>query len=184
MLVMHHDASRTPTYSDEQIARVCHEANRALQVVNADPGIEVSPPWDEAPESQRDSAIAGVHAHRANGGLTPVESHQLWCDHKLATGWTYGPVKDEARKEHPCLIPYEDLDPGDRVKDELFSSIVRALSGSGQVEPDVIKVQQVTPGSIITVRDIGGPMDGLVAYLGDEIRRICGHGDFVIVAVP
>ena len=26
-----------------------------------------------------------------------------------AQGWTWGPRRDDARKEHPCLIPYEHL---------------------------------------------------------------------------
>lgn len=35
--------------------------------------------------------------------------HEVWASGRLAAGWKYGPVRDEDRKEHPCLIPYEDL---------------------------------------------------------------------------
>jgi ryanodine receptor 2 len=27
----------------------------------------------------------------------------------MAEGWTYGDKRDDVLKQHPCLIPYEDL---------------------------------------------------------------------------
>ena len=110
-----------------QIARVCHEANRALQIELNDPAVPVSPPWDEAPESQRSSCIDGVHGHQAEP-LTPAESHAMWLAYKEADGWVWGEVKDEAAKTHPCMVPYEELSENDRIKDLLFSSVVAALS--------------------------------------------------------
>ncbi len=35
--------------------------------------------------------------------------HEVWAAGRIAAGWKYGPVRDEIKKEHPCLIPYEDL---------------------------------------------------------------------------
>lgn len=35
--------------------------------------------------------------------------HEVWAAGRLADGWKYGPVRDDAKKEHPCLIPYEEL---------------------------------------------------------------------------
>ena len=35
--------------------------------------------------------------------------HEVWASGRVAAGWKYGPVRDEDKKEHPCLIPYEDL---------------------------------------------------------------------------
>ncbi|MET8818443.1 RyR domain-containing protein [Streptomyces rochei] len=108
----------------EAIARVCHDANRAWQIVTGDPA--PSPPWDEAPQWQRDSAVDGVR-HALNGA-SPEQMHQAWCDFKAAAGWTYGPVKDAAARTHPCLVPYAELDPAQHRKDDLFVAIVRALS--------------------------------------------------------
>lgn len=87
------------------IARVCHDANRAPQLATGDPA--PSPPWDDAPQWQRDSAIDGVRQARA--GATPEELHQAWCDFKTRDGWTYGPVKDAETKTHPCPVPYAEL---------------------------------------------------------------------------
>lgn len=35
--------------------------------------------------------------------------HEVWARNRIADGWTYGPVRDDSKKEHPCLVPYEDL---------------------------------------------------------------------------
>lgn len=35
--------------------------------------------------------------------------HEVWSQNRINDGWTYGPVRDDARKQHPCLIPYEEL---------------------------------------------------------------------------
>lgn len=106
------------------IAHVCHEANRALQVIADDP--TPSPAWDEAPEWQRVSAIAGVV--EAQNGATPEELHTKWCEYKRGQGWTYGPEKSEATLTHPCLVPYEELPEEQRIKDALFNAVVNALS--------------------------------------------------------
>ena len=35
--------------------------------------------------------------------------HEVWARTRIEQGWTYGPTRDDARKKHPCLIPYEEL---------------------------------------------------------------------------
>lgn len=114
------------TYTEEQIAEVCHEANRALQLVNGE--LDVSPAWDDAPEWQRESAAEGVA--KALAGETPEQLHESWCQHKLADGWRYGETKDPDAKTHPCLVPYASLPEGQRVKDAVFAAIVRAMGGA------------------------------------------------------
>lgn len=109
-----------------QIAHVCHEANRALQIEQNDPTIPVSPLWEDLDEETRESATSGVQG--IIDGNTPEESHGNWMAFKLDHGWTLGPVKDEAKKEHPLLVPYVDLPAAQQVKDHLFSNIVKALA--------------------------------------------------------
>lgn len=35
--------------------------------------------------------------------------HEVWAEGRIKEDWTYGPVRDDARKETPCLVPYKDL---------------------------------------------------------------------------
>jgi hypothetical protein len=52
--------------------------------------------------------------------------HQRWCTLKLQQGWRYGPVKSETKKEHPSLIPWNDMrfSEGEKDKDR---NIVRQI---------------------------------------------------------
>lgn len=106
------------------IARVCHEANRALCLANGDSS-QVG--WDDAPQWQKDSAISGVRFVLMNPTAGPEASHEEWSRHKLEQGWTYGPVKDAEAKQHPCLIPWTGLPASQRMKDVLLTAIVRSL---------------------------------------------------------
>lgn len=108
----------------EHIAMVAHEANRAYCRSIGD---DSQPPWDEAPEWQRDSAINGVRFHSDNPDAKPEDSHVSWMSQKLDEGWKYGPVKNPDTKEHPCMVPYDQLPEAQRKKDALFIGVVRAL---------------------------------------------------------
>ena len=35
--------------------------------------------------------------------------HEVWSQSRISEGWTYGPVRDDEKKETPCLVPYEEL---------------------------------------------------------------------------
>lgn len=108
--------------STEQIARVCHEANRGWCEANGDFS---QVPWEDAAQWQRESALAGVLVAQDGGG--PEEQHEAWLAAKVKDGWAWGKVKDPELKLHPCLVPYGKLLPELRLKDDLFLAIVDAL---------------------------------------------------------
>jgi hypothetical protein len=35
--------------------------------------------------------------------------HETWVRMRLDEGWTFGPKRDDDRREHPSLIPYAEL---------------------------------------------------------------------------
>lgn len=116
----------------EQIAQVAHEVNRAYCASRGD---TTQPAWADAPQWQRDSAMAGVDMHLANPDATPEDSHISWFEQKLADGWVYGEVKDAEKKEHPCMLPYEQLPAEQKAKDYLFRGVVHALAAVAAAEP-------------------------------------------------
>lgn len=110
--------------TDEEIAEIAHEMNRRWCQLTGDAS---QPPWSAAPAWQKQSAIHGVQHFRANPDITLRDSHANWYNEKLAEGWKYGPVKDPDKKEHPCMVDYDDLPPIQRAKDTFFITVVRAL---------------------------------------------------------
>lgn len=111
--------------SPEQIAEVCHEANRAITKHVADVPVQKS--WPEVDAEMRQSAIRGVEFALKNPNATPADQHDAWAADKIASGWTYGETRDNEKKTHPALKAYVDLPEGTRRKDAVFRAIVAAL---------------------------------------------------------
>ena len=43
--------------------------------------------------------------------------HDVWAELRFSQGWTYGPRRDDASKEHPCLVPYAQLSDDEKKYD-------------------------------------------------------------------
>lgn len=110
----------------EATAQVCHDVNRAYCESQGDCSQLA---WDDAPNWQRESAIKGVHFVMNNPDARPSDSHESWLAEKRADGWVYGPTKDPEAKQHPCMVPYDELPPAQKAKDYIFLAVVRALIG-------------------------------------------------------
>ena len=41
--------------------------------------------------------------------LIARNTHEVWSLGRINDGWTYGEKRDDEKKHHPCLIPYEEL---------------------------------------------------------------------------
>lgn len=108
-----------------EIAKVCHEANKALCEAFGDTS---QPHWKDAPEWQQTSAEAGVRFCFDHPDAPPSANHDSWMAQKIADGWVYGAVKNPEAKTHPCIVPYDQLPPDQKAKDYVFKAIVAALA--------------------------------------------------------
>ena len=108
----------------ENIAKVAHEVNKAFCHSIGD---HSQPDWKDAPDWQKSSAVNGVKFHIDNPGAPPSASHDNWLKQKEEEGWSYGPVKDPEKKQHPCFVPYDQLPTEQKSKDFLFKQIVHSL---------------------------------------------------------
>lgn len=43
--------------------------------------------------------------------------HEVWAASRIAEGWTYGEQRDDARKQTPCLVPYDALPEEEKAYD-------------------------------------------------------------------
>lgn len=43
--------------------------------------------------------------------------HEVWSQNRMNEGWVYGPVRNDEKRETPCLVPYEDLPEEEKAYD-------------------------------------------------------------------
>jgi RyR domain len=108
----------------ENIAKVCHEANRIWCKVNGDNSQKT---WEEAEEWQHESSLIQVKYRLENPEGGSDMQHNSWMKEKIENGWVYGEVKNSKAKTHPCIVPFEELPEFQKKKDALFCAIVDAL---------------------------------------------------------
>jgi len=99
-------------YNLEQISAIVYLANYGMRIAL---GSEGPNPWTDATEAQRDAYRHGVLfaiTHQPTSG----EQHDEWV--------RYHEVRNP---DHPNLVPWQDLSPGERDKDAVFLMLVRFL---------------------------------------------------------
>ncbi|MEM9027146.1 MAG: RyR domain-containing protein [Pseudomonadota bacterium] len=44
-------------------------------------------------------------------------THDVWARQRFLDGWTHGPMRDDAKRQHPSLVPYAELPDDEREYD-------------------------------------------------------------------
>ena len=109
----------------KDVARLVHTVVREYNVLHKVPGDNYS--WYDMDPEYRKSIATAVRREMANPAKTPAASHEKWLKEREDGGWVYGPVKDQAKKEHPCMVPYDDLPEVQKFKDTIFAGMVSLL---------------------------------------------------------
>ncbi|MGD9786204.1 MAG: RyR domain-containing protein [Hyphomicrobiaceae bacterium] len=59
-------------------------------------------------------------------------AHEVWAAKRVADGWVWGERRDDANKQHPCLIPYEQLPDSEKAYDiEIVEQTLKAALALG-----------------------------------------------------
>ena len=59
-------------------------------------------------------------------------THDHWARRRMAEGWTFGPVRDEAARKHPDLVPYDQLTEAEKEYDrETAMQTLKAITALG-----------------------------------------------------
>lgn len=49
--------------------------------------------------------------------LLAKNAHDHWSRQRFSEGWIHGTSRDDSKKLHPCLVPYEELPDSEKVYD-------------------------------------------------------------------
>lgn len=65
--------------------------------------------------------------------------HDAWARQRISDGWSFGPRRDDGRKQHPCLVPYQDLPDSEKEYDRVAArETIRLILAHGyRLEPPV-----------------------------------------------
>lgn len=44
-------------------------------------------------------------------------THEVWSLGRIKDGWSFGEKRDDEKKHHPCLIPYDELPESEKEYD-------------------------------------------------------------------
>ena len=70
-------------------------------------------------------------------------AHDQWALQRMSEGWGYGPARDDAKKEHPCLVPYDELPESEKEYDRTAAlETLKAILALGY---DIVK-RETPPG--------------------------------------
>ncbi len=59
-------------------------------------------------------------------------AHDVWALERIAQGWAWGPQRDDAKKLHPCLVPYEELPESEKEFDRNTAlATLKAICAAG-----------------------------------------------------
>ena len=57
---------------------------------------------------------------------------EVWARTRIEQGWTYGPTRNDQLKQHPCLVPYDELPESEKEYDRCTSvETLKTLSALG-----------------------------------------------------
>jgi hypothetical protein len=104
----------------ESLARICYDAIRAYGKTIG----EVYLRWPDARPSVRES-FAGAVAYLLEAPSASVRDlHGHWLAARTQQGWQYAPQRDDARRLHPAMVPWEDVSEREYLKFVLMHRIV------------------------------------------------------------
>lgn len=110
-------------------------------------------------------------------------AHDVWARRRLQDGWRLGPRRDDARKEHPWLVPYESLPESEKEydRDTSLETLKSILALGYQIEPPeagagAAKTQQPDLPLALEALDLRSLLvfwQGHKPELGDRTPEIC-----------
>ncbi|MBL6988252.1 MAG: DUF4071 domain-containing protein [Bacteriovoracaceae bacterium] len=64
--------------------------------------------------------------------LLAKNTHEIWSINRMSEGWSFGSKRDDPKKKHPCLVPYEQLSNDEQEYDRMSAmGAIRLIKALG-----------------------------------------------------
>ena len=77
-------------------------------------------------------------------------AHDIWAAERQSQGWTYGPQRNDERKETPCMVPYSQLSESEKNMDR--SMAMRTIKLMKKLGYDFIKREETETYALLLSR--------------------------------
>ena len=126
----------------KELAKISHEMYLEAELAKTpNKDLQAVTHWEDLSETYKKSNIAQIQFHVErfkdfNVGIRQksydnnqfafmdedllklaIAEHERWCKERIADGWVYGEKRDNEKKRHPSLIPWEELSQEEKQKD-------------------------------------------------------------------
>ena len=117
------------TLTARDLGRIMHAMRREIALTFPEENVSVPPAWDDpaCTEEMKASSERSALAMLVSPDLSAEEEHDRWWAERKAQGWTYGPIRDNAKKKHPSMKPFKELPLGEQLKDLARIAMVKEL---------------------------------------------------------
>lgn len=157
--------------------------------------------WDDLPEGFREDnrlvadcyaiKLRDIGARLVPGNSLPLQlaadeleelaraEHERWMAAKLAQGWSHAPARDDARRLHPDIVPYDAL--SERIRDldrEQVRAMLRLLARAGRSARRTLALA-LDPGETeaLPAAGIAAALGAIAAHHPDRLVLLCGLFD-------
>lgn len=111
--------------TSEKIAQIIHGATAPIGRIACGNPIPV---WEDLSVGQRCRAAVAVDDLMRNPHIKePEDFHDIWANPLYDDGWVWGPVYSLKTKQHPCLVPYDELPDAEKIKDMIWASLIEVF---------------------------------------------------------
>lgn len=106
-------------------------------------------------------------------------AHDVWAEERIKQGWTYGPERNDALKQNPCLVPYSQLPEEEKLFDREMA--MRTLKLVKKLGWDLIKREETALYKVLKQRIQTSEQEFRCGHCGGVIykRQVfcdhCGH---------
>jgi len=107
----------------EKIASIVHSVT--MRFPRSDGSYPES--WGNIPYDAQKQAADAVERVAEGKHQSPEELHILWGELNMRNGWSYGEKWCPIKKTHPCMVPYDQLSDAQKLKDEIWGTLVPLL---------------------------------------------------------
>ena len=103
-------------------------------------------------------------------------AHDVWAVERKAQGWTYGPHRDDAKKQTPCMVPYSQLPDSEKQFDrDMAMNTLKLVRKLGY---DLIKREETELYQVLRKRIMDADEEYFCRKCGNPIYKhqiFCDH---------